>query len=313
MHKFKNKYIINLLYFVLITPFFLLYLSRLNIQVIRDPNVNLALLVPALIFSILTRFILSSNWAFMLRTFESVNISLIKAHHIYAKSWLGRYIPGKIVWVGGRILFSVQEGVSKRAATILSFLELAFQIQAGSLVAIFAILFIKNQTIRLFTPHLALLILILSILFLLPFTLSKLISFSYQILKKKRLSKKYLNLNKLIKILIFVTCAKLNTGLVNSLLAWSLKPGMNINELIYVAGVSNLAGILGMIAFFAPAGIGINEGTQIYLLKEIMAEEKLFVYVIFSRILSVIADITFYGITALLVTASKNNQRIKNA
>ena len=47
---------------------------------------------------------------------------------VYARAWLGRYIPGKVAWIAGKVYFASSHGVSKQKLAVSSVLEALTQV-----------------------------------------------------------------------------------------------------------------------------------------------------------------------------------------
>ncbi len=74
--------------------------------------------------------------------------------------------------------------------------------------------------------------------------------------------------------------------------------------MLFVIGVSNLAGALGMLAIFAPSGIGVREGILLGLLSIVMPTEFALLVTVTSRLWDVALDGIFFAI-GKAVTLSK--------
>lgn len=65
---------------------------------------------------------------------------------------------------------------------------------------------------------------------------------------------------------------------------------VSISNLPIIAGISIFSGVMGLIAIFAPAGIGVREGLIILLLSKIYPVEVATVIAVLQRIWVLAAD-----------------------
>jgi hypothetical protein len=76
------------------------------------------------------RFLHPGVWILILKEFGENIKDYWGLNLAYAKAWLGRYIPGKVAWIGGKIYFGAQQGVDVKVLTLGSFLESLIQLIA---------------------------------------------------------------------------------------------------------------------------------------------------------------------------------------
>src|SRR5690606_3786732 len=106
--------------------------------------------------------------------------------YVYAKSWLGRYVPGTAPWILGKIYFASQHGIPKNKLAISSILEAGLQIVVILALSLAALL-IDPRFGVVSVPLRALMYiaLILCIFVMIPAVFNKAMSVAYKILKKK--------------------------------------------------------------------------------------------------------------------------------
>ena len=78
------------------------------------------------------------------------------------------------------------------------------------------------------------------------------------------------------------------------LITKSVDSTLDINNLAYITATGNLATAIGMLAIFAPAGIGVHEAVQFFLLSIIINAESALIVVILSRIIGLACDLIFW-------------------
>jgi glycosyltransferase 2 family protein len=116
-------------FYALVLVFAVLYLRSLNWAVLASVQINWLWMLAATVSSVAVRYWFAGIWMFLLR---SLNANLDGQERelflVYAKSWLGRYIPGGATWILSKIYFATKLGISKAKLGISSFLEGALQI-----------------------------------------------------------------------------------------------------------------------------------------------------------------------------------------
>ncbi|MEY4067144.1 MAG: hypothetical protein RIQ44_356, partial [Actinomycetota bacterium] len=116
-------------FYALVAVFAFFYLKSLNWQALSSVQINWWWMLAATAASIAVRYWFAAIWMFLLRGLKA-NLSGQgrELFLVYAKSWLGRYIPGGATWILGKIYFATKLGISKAKLGISSFLEGALQI-----------------------------------------------------------------------------------------------------------------------------------------------------------------------------------------
>lgn len=69
-------------------------------------------------------------------TDRPVNMSDPALYHAYGRSWLARYIPGRVWMVGGRVIYGKQAGISTRSTSASTLLEAGLSYSALGLLGI---------------------------------------------------------------------------------------------------------------------------------------------------------------------------------
>ena len=67
-----------------------------------------------------------------------------------------------------------------------------------------------------------------------------------------------------------------------------------MNNFFYLTGATNLAGSLGILAVFAPSGLGVREGILTVFLSQLFTKEIVLVCVVLMRLTATITDILFF-------------------
>ncbi len=70
-------------------------------------------------------------------------------------------------------------------------------------------------------------------------------------------------------------------------------------------GGYNLAGVLGIVAFFAPAGLGVKEGVLVGFLASVVSGPVAASLVILARLLFVLADVMLWAVVEAVALVSR--------
>ena len=290
------KQLVGLLAYGLIAFFLYSYLKNIDLSAIAKADINYIYLVPAVISVMGSRLILPFVWISLLRNFEDIEIRYKELFAIYARSWMFRYIPGKIALIGTKIVWATQYGVRKATAVVASFLENILQVFGSALTSVvfFPFLYASKQV----EPQLlvgTLIVVFLMLVALIPPVFNRLTALAYRILKKEELDP---SLSLTFRVLSRTTCivflAKFVSGLATAFLTLSVKGDITLADFCGLVGISALSGAVGMAAFFAPGGLGVTDSVQIVLIASIVGKELALVVVMTWRILAVICDVLFY-------------------
>ena len=120
MEKDKKKLlkkILVYLFYMAIVVFIVRYVAGLDFSVLKQVKTNGWLLLLSTVIRTCSLLMLPLSWKALLDNFTGERLRADSLYKIYAKSWLGRYIPGKVAWVGGKIYLAAQEGIDTGAVS----------------------------------------------------------------------------------------------------------------------------------------------------------------------------------------------------
>ena len=298
-----------LIFYGLLFVFLVIYLQSIDYSVFKDIALNWWFLLIAFAFGLFFRYWTAYIWVVLLRSLGAKEVRLNRdLLYVYAKSWLGRYIPGTAPWILGKIYFASKHGISKNKLAVSSLLEGALQIAV--LLAISLLLLIGDARLNIISSEYKLLMVIGLIgcaVSLLPPVFNLFVATAYRIFKRKTLSREHYADTRTISLGagMYALGALIN-GLSLFFIAKAMYPDLGYEQLSFVIGVGTLAGAVSMLAVFAPSGLGVREGIQLALLSIIMPTEIALLVTIATRVLSIVCDGCFYGISLLLKKSSKD-------
>ncbi len=207
-------------------------------------------------------------WKFILSSLGE-NIFTLPALRIWFISNLGRYIPGKVLQMAGLIYFAAKEGVA-RSKAVQSVLYSQIVSNGLGIIMGFSLLFIRSSRATFPNVYHSAIILIVMFMIILWFPSFFLRSSNFVLLKmKKQQIVKGLS-NK--DYVIFIFLHIINWIIMSTAFLLMAKSYTNISlsenpEVIFILPIS---WTLGLLAFFAPGGIGVREGSMTYLLSGII-------------------------------------------
>lgn len=293
-------------FYAAVAVFAFFYLKNINWAALNSVSINWGWMAAATAASIAVRFWFARIWMFLLR---SLNADLTgneaELYLVYAKSWLGRYVPGGATWILGKIYFATKLGISKAKLGISSFLEGALQI---------IVVIISAALMLAIDPHvqslgrtwvwLLLAAAIAGLVVVYPPVFNRVIRFGYSKVRKQDLAHEHLPDTKTIgKGIGAFAVSSVLSGLSFYFVAAAVDPNLNASSLAFIIGASNLASALSMLAVFAPAGLGVREGIQLAMLLLVMPAEHALVATVLMRVWSIVMDALFAAIAWILQKA----------
>jgi hypothetical protein len=243
-------------------------------------------------------------WMVLLQSLGAKFTNYLQLLYVYAKSWMGRYLPGNVTWVLGKIHFASQHGIDKTSLAVSATLEASIQI--ATTMGLSLLVLSLDSRFNVIGQQIKLLLMVLGLIIfgcLCPPLFNWLIGKIYSVVTKKTLKIK-VTWSTITRGVMLYAIGFVLSGLSYYFFTKSIYPPTNHHELLYIIGTFNLAGVVGILAFFAPSGLGVREGIQLILLSAIMPKESALLITVTARLWSTIIDVLFF-IMAYLVTSFK--------
>lgn len=295
--------LLGVVFYGLVAVFLVLYAGSLDWRSIFEIDLQWGFIIVATLLGLATRFWFARIWIFFLRNsgakFSKSMTSQL--HVVYAKSWLGRYIPGSVAWVVGKIYFASKLGISKTRLAISSYLEAVLQIVTVLLTAS-VLLLIDPRSYELAGNWIwvVLATAVLGLVAVLPRVFKSYARLAYKLLRGKELDTSHIPGSKVLaKGVLYFVFSSLLSGLAFYFVALAVAPEIGIRELLFVLAASNLASAVSMVAVFAPAGVGVREAVQIAALIFVMSPEQALAATLMMRLLSIIWDGLFLALASI--------------
>lgn len=284
--------------------FLFVYLKSINYEEFKSASFVWYYLLISGILALFTRFFQAYIWVSLLKGLGATGLQgkWRPFLFVYAKSWLGRYIPGTAPWLLGKIYFASKHGVSKNKLAISSLLEGGLQVTVTMAVAL--VMLFSDSRFEVVDPQFKIILvglLLACIITLIPPVFNKVISIIYKLIKKEPLASEHLvDAKTLFRGIAQYTFGAVISGFSLFFIAKAIYPELAYSNMIFVMGVGNLASAASMLAFFAPSGLGVRESIQLTLLSVIMPTELALIVTVTTRLWGVVMDFIFFGIAKLL-------------
>jgi len=249
-------------------------------------------------------------WAWYLITLK-LKIALSPPETL--KSWfysqLGKYLPGKVWLLLSRFYFYESKGKSKKAISIALYLETITIIVAAGLMFLAAVISFKEM--RSFYSGrqswwLALLF-ILAFLSLHPRVLQKILNWTLVQFKKEPISLS-ISYSDILWILLVCIVSWVSGGVGFYFFVDSVYP-VGPQYILFLTGALAFSSTLGLIAIFAPSGLGVREGALVYLLSYMMPEAVAVIISVLTRIWMTLVEIGLIGVVYLISRFQKGLER----
>ena len=249
-------------------------------------------------------------WAWYLITVKlGIGLSTSDTLKSWFYSQLGKYLPGKVWLLLGRFYFYEAKGKSKKAISVALYLETVTVIVAAGLMFLAALAFFREVSPfpsgRL-SVWLVLLFL-LGFVFLHPRVLQRILNWVLMRFKREPLSLSISYLD-ILRILFVCIISWMVGGVGFYFFVNSVYP-VAPQYILFLTGALAISSILGLIALFAPSGLGVREGALVYLLSFMMATPVAVIISVLTRIWMTLIEIGLIGVVYLLPQLRKRQKR----
>lgn len=309
-----HKRLLGVLFVVLIVTFFVIYLRGIDYNEIRKLSISWPTFVIASLFSLAFRYWGVFIWRTILKDLGSKELPPFHLlSSVYAKAWMGRYIPGSVTLIAGKIYLASSIGISKSRLAVASLLEAIVQIVAVATVSLFLVGFDSRSSS--IPTELKLLLVAGAVVLLVslhPSLFNRAVRFIFEKVRgKKAYSELSINNKAVSRSFILYAIGTFISGLSYFFLTKSIEPTTSWNLFFYIVGAYNLAGVIGIATPFVPSGLGVRDGAQLILLSAVFPKEIALALTIVSRLWSAIVDILFFLIAQLhhLLFTSQQTKR----
>lgn len=317
----KKKVILNILKLGLLAIVFWYIGKGIAENLVRIENIELTEFDPKyMFFSVIVLFISLLfpvfAWKYLIFSLGE-KINTLSALRVWFISNLGRYVPGKVLQFAGIVFFSGKEGVNKGKA-IQSVLY--SQITANGLGIFMGLILLTLKSGTKEFPndfHMTLILIAIFILVLwFPALFLKSSNYFLQKFKKQKIEQ---TLSRQC-YLVYLALQIINWFLMSFsfILLVNSYTGLSVSKNPEVLFILPISWTVGLIALFAPGGLGVREGAMTFWLSSFIPVEFALVLPWIYRILITIAELILTLIFAVsykrpeLLKNLKNIEQIKN-
>jgi glycosyltransferase 2 family protein len=287
------KYIVILLIFLFIFRYLYLNFNSLRYS---DLNFNLSFLLLSVLIYLVHLLCNAIIWHVI--TFQngcSINIFSAIKLRVYAE--FGKYIPGK-VFTYGILLFSYEKSnIAKKKIAACSVQELILSMLSAIIISLLSIFVSEIKELEHY-KFIFLIIAACCLLFVYPPLLQFIMNIFFRIFKKEKITLA-VSFGKVIVTLFLYLINWLVFGWAFYFFINSFYP-LPVNYYFFSTGAFAIAGIIGFISVFAPAGLGVREGVLIFTLSFILTAAVSSLISLISRIWITICEILLFSIIFLL-------------
>lgn len=288
LNKDKLLKIIKIAFGVLVVVFLVWYFRK-NWDEFSEKiiNVNIGIFILSMLFYFAYKITLATLWHYITKI-NGCSIKYEKAVTSYLYSILGKYIPGKVFMLAARLTYYKEEDAPLAKVTVCFFIENICTLLGAAMLFIVSLFFFPNELLENY-KWLTLLLIVAFFVCIHP----KIINFFLRLLGK--LFKKNLEIpmkySQMIKVVLLFIGNWLIVGFGFFILTKSIYPDVEWSQLLYCAGIWGVSAIMGILAIFAPSGLGVREGIIVAGLMLIMPQSDAMVISVVSRLWQTIPEL----------------------
>lgn len=310
----NSKRIKGFIYLLLLT-ILLYFVGRAIIQQIRNINwdtlkFNYVFLVLAITSDIITKIFVGILYNSLLRRLNAPLPYRI-AMSISWLSLLGKYIPGKIAVLGSGMYLLSRYKVRTEISAIVPVLANGMVVISCLFLSLPLLFSQPAGNIIPFSQVWFFLLLFIGIIAIHPKVFLGLTNLLFRLIKRPSVQTKLT-----LKQMLSPYCVVLAQCIFSGLTTWCMIKALTIvsvSAIPMVISISVLAGTLGFLAFFSPAGLGVREGVYLLMLSSFIGSEMAVLTAVCLRLLQTTIDVAVGAVgLGLLRLTNTYDEKIKN-
>ena len=308
---------IPIAFYVLLAVFLVLYIRGIDWNQLGKAHFNVGFLLIATVLSLGFRYWGVGIWFFLLRRLGAGSLrgKYVQLSYVYAKSWLGRYIPGAATWIVGKVYFASKLGISRARLGVSGLLEGALQIAATLAIGLLLVLVDPRTNALPIGYRVGIIVaFVLCVIALIPPVFERIVNVALRIIRRPPLDKELFPsaATMLASAGLYVGGAII-AGVSYYFISASIYPGIKPVDILFVVGVTSLASAASMLAIFSPGGLGVREIILGVLLSVVMPGEIAALVVVVTRVWSIAVDALFFAVTGATMLILKRPDPLKDA
>lgn len=250
-------------------------------------NVNIGIFIVSMLFYFVYKITLASLWHYITKI-NGCSIKYEKAVTSYLYSILGKYIPGKVFMLAARLTYYKEEDAPLSKVTVCFFIENVCTLLGAAMLFIVSLFFFPNELLENY-KWLTLLLIVAFFVCIHPKIINFVLRLIGKIFKKSlEIPMKY---SQMLKVVLLFIGNWLIVGFGFFILTKSIYPAVEWSQLLYCAGIWGVSAIMGILAIFAPSGLGVREGIIVAGLMLIMPQSDAMVISVVSRLWQTIPEL----------------------
>lgn len=267
-------------------------------------SVNLAVFAVSMLFYFAYIITLASLFHYITKI-NGCSIRYGKAVSAYLFSILGKYIPGKVFMLAARLTYYKEDEAPLPKVTVCFFLENVCTLLGAAMLFIVSLFFFPNELLDKY-KWITILLIIAFFVCIHP----KIINFFLRILGKifKRDLQIPMKYSEMLKVVLMFIGNWLVVGFGFFILTRSICPDVEWRQMLFCAGIYGISTIMGILAIFAPSGLGVREGIILAGLMLIMPESDAAVVSVISRLWQTVAELILVGTTFAITRIAKKGR-----
>lgn len=251
-------------------------------------------LVGALLLVLASPLVTMLGWRELLADLGS-RLHLAPAAGVFFVGQLGKYVPGSVWSVVAQAEMAGRLGIGRSRVAVTSLLFLGMATIAGGVLGLPALPVLLSRQQGEISPGWLLAAVALGVLLLAPPVLNRGVDVGLRLLRRPPLEHRLTGVTVSLASVLFAlgwAC----TGLATAVLTRDLAPEVSWSQLLVVAVCGfSLAGVIGMVSFLVPAGVGVRDGVMLLLLGTVLSIPAATAVVVVVRFLTVVGDVVVAG------------------
>lgn len=250
-------------------------------------SVNIGIFIVSMLFYFAYKITLASLWHYITKI-NGCSIKYEKAVTSYLYSILGKYIPGKVFMLAARLTYYKEEEAPLSKVTVCFFIENVCTLLGAAMLFIVSLFFFPNELLENY-KWLTLLLIAAFFVCIHPKIINFVLRLIGKIFKKNlEIPMKY---SQMLKVVLLFIGNWLIVGFGFFILTKSIYPAAEWSQMLYCAGIWGVSAIMGILAIFAPSGLGVREGIIVAGLMLIMPQSDAMVISVVSRLWQTIPEL----------------------
>jgi uncharacterized membrane protein YbhN (UPF0104 family) len=262
-------------------------------------------IILSIVSTILVVMLACFGWMTTLGFFSGVNVRFVPAFHVYAKSNMGRYIPGNIGHIIGRQLFGSSLGMTQAQLVTASVFEICYLFASALFLSSF-IAYNQLYLVLSFFPSDNMHFFVILLIVIIVGTVAIIA------LHKRNHLRYFTSLIKgktfwllVIKVITLCSCSFLLNGIVY-VLVMRVSVLVSINDIMIIIAAWVISWLVSYVSPGVPGGIGVREAMLVFILAPFFPVEAVLIAAILQRITSIIGDVIAWIIGAGLIYIHQN-------